>query len=60
MRRCMGFKGYQRYGLPKAIWTQFNFEEGFGDLADSKREVFLRQQAKVASLVTPAGEALGR
>ena len=29
MRRCMSFKGYQRYGLAKDIWKEFNFEESF-------------------------------
>jgi hypothetical protein len=28
MRTCMNFKGYQRFGLPKALWDEFNFEEG--------------------------------
>lgn len=60
MRRCMNFKGYQRYGLPKDIWETFNFEEGFSQLEDGKRQVFLMQQAKVASGEQPKTEALGR
>jgi hypothetical protein len=60
MRRCMNFKGYQRYGLPKDIWQEFNFEEGFSQLEEKKRQVFLKQQAKVASGPRPATEALGR
>jgi hypothetical protein len=60
MRRCMFFKGYQRYGLPKDVWQQFNFEEGFSELEEGKRQVFLKQQAKVASGDKPRTEALGR
>lgn len=49
MRRCMGFKGYQRYGLRKDLWEEFNFEEGFSGIDEAKRQVYLAQQAKVAS-----------
>jgi hypothetical protein len=60
MRRCMYFKGYERFGLPKDIWQEFNFEEGFSSLEEGKRQAFLKQQAKVASGEKPATEALGR
>jgi hypothetical protein len=60
MRRCMSFKGYQRYGLAKDIWKEFNFEESFGSIEEGKRQTYLKQQAKVASLIAPKGEALGR
>lgn len=60
MRRCMNFKGYQRYGLPKDSWQEFNFEEGFGAIAEPKRQAYLKQQAKVASGPKPQTEVLGR
>ena len=60
MRRCMFYKGYQRYGLPKDQWQTFNFEEGFGALGETKRQAFLKQQAKVASGEQPKTEVLGR
>ena len=60
MRRCMFYKGYQRYGLPKDIWQKFNFEEGFSQLAEAPRQAYLKQQAKVASGEKPKTEALGR
>jgi hypothetical protein len=59
LRRCMFFKGYQRFGVAKAVWVQFNFEEGTKPLAESERMPFLLQQAKIASGARPAGEALG-
>lgn len=49
MRRCMSFKGYQRYGLSKHLWEEFNFEEGFSGIDEAKRQIYLAQQAKVAS-----------
>jgi hypothetical protein len=60
MRRCMNFKGYQRYGVPKDIWQKFNFEEGFSSLEEGKRQTFLMQQAKVASGPKPKTEGLGK
>lgn len=60
MRRCMFYKGYDRYGLPKDLWQEFNFEEGFSDLSESKRQGFLMQQAKVASGPKPSTEVLGK
>jgi len=60
MRRCMFFKGYQRYGLPKDVWQKFNFEEGLSSVEENKRQVYLMQQAKAASGLAPRTEALGR
>jgi hypothetical protein len=60
MRRCMHFKGYQRYGLPKDIWKEFNFEEGFSELAEDKRQAFLKQQAKATSGPKPQTAELGK
>jgi hypothetical protein len=54
MRNCMGFKGYQRYGLKKELWEAFNFEEGNGRKPDDEREAALRQQARVAAGPKPA------
>lgn len=60
MRTCMNYKGYERYGLPKAVWDPFNFEEGLGSVNEAKRKNYLMQQALVASAPTkPQGEALG-
>lgn len=53
MRRCMGYKGYRRYGLSKALWTLFNFEEGLSKLSDMQRLRYLKIQAKVASEAAP-------
>jgi len=58
MRNCMGFKGYQRFGLPKKLWTEFNFEEGNGRKRDDVREAALRKQALLASGKTPGTKAL--
>ncbi len=60
MRRCMNYKEYDRYGIPKNIWQDFNFEEGFGALEEKKRQVFLKQQAKVASGAKPTSKILGK
>ncbi|MBN8807741.1 MAG: hypothetical protein J0I47_05840 [Sphingomonas sp.] len=59
MRTCMHFKGYGRYGLPKAVWEPFNFEEGLGSVSEEKRQVYLRQQAAVASTGVVQGKDLG-
>ena len=59
MRTCMGFKGYSAFGLPKSLWTQFNFEEGAKQSEESRRMSFLQMQAKVASGPRPTvGEIL--
>ena len=59
MRRCMGYKGYSRYGLSKDLWQEFNFEEGFSGEAEDKRQAMLAQQAKVASGPRPVAKELG-
>ena len=59
MRRCMGYKGYQRYGLEKDLWQEFHFEEGFSGETEVKRQAMLAQQAKVAAGPRPAGKELG-
>ena len=60
MRRCMFYKGYDRFGLPKDMWQEFNFEEGFKELEETRRQGFLMQQAKVASGPRPVTEVLGK
>lgn len=59
MRRCMGYRGYARFGLEKDLWQEFNFEEGFSGEGEDKRQAMLAQQAKVASGLRPAGKELG-
>lgn len=59
MRQCMHFKGYERYGLPKDLWQEFNFEEGLTGVSDKERQRYLKQQALVASSAKPATEGLG-
>jgi hypothetical protein len=58
MRSCMSFKGYQRYGLPKQLWDDFNFEEGLDGVNKDVRRKLLLQQALVASRVMPVGKVL--
>lgn len=60
MRRCMNYKGYDRYGLNKDVWQEFHFEEGLSSVKEEERQLKLAKQAKAASLVTPAGKVLGR
>lgn len=60
MRRCMNYKGYDRYGLNKDVWRQFHFEEGLGSVKEEERQLKLAKQAKAASLAAPAGKDLGR
>lgn len=60
MRQCMGYKGYDRYGLSKDLWEPFNFEEGTGAEKEDSRIKALKLQALVASSATPQGEALGK
>lgn len=60
LRTCMGYKGYGRFGLPKAIWVKFNFSEGNSPPSEADRETCLRQQAKIASGAMPQRRALGR
>jgi len=59
MRTCMNFKGYDRYGLPKALWDDFNFEEGLSGVNDTKRQHYLKLQALVASSGNLQGKVLG-
>lgn len=59
MRTCMHFKGYDRYGLPKKLWTEFNFEEGLSGVSETDRTRYLQQQALVASSARPQEKALG-
>jgi len=60
MRNCMGFKGYDRFGLTKKLWRKFNFEEGGGREDEDVREAALLQQARVASGSKPKAKALAR
>lgn len=59
MRTCMNFKGYDRYGLPKSLWDEFNFEEGLSGVNNEKRQRYLKQQALVASSGKFQGKVLG-
>lgn len=49
MRTCMGFKGYGTFGLPRNLWTEFNFDEGNSGLPENRRQELLRMQARAAS-----------
>ena len=49
MRRCMHYKGYQRFGLKKDLWLAFNFEEGGPAISETDRDKYLALQAKVAA-----------
>lgn len=60
MRNCMFYKGYQRFGLDKEIWEEFNFEEGLDGVSEEARIGLLRQQARIASGPRPQQEALGQ
>lgn len=60
MRNCMGYKGYQRFGITKDLWEVFNFEEGNGRKEESIRAAKLLQQAKVASGPRPQTKVLER
>lgn len=60
MRNCMFYKGYQRYGLDKEIWEEFNFEEGLDGVTEEIRIGYLRQQAYIASGSLPQTQALGQ
>ena len=59
MRRCMFFKGYERYGVSKKLWEKFNFEEGNKTVPEPVRQAKLFQQAKVASGPRPGTKDLG-
>lgn len=58
MRRCMGWKGYQRYGLSRELWEAFHFEEGLGRKKEEVRLAALTQQAMVASGPKPKAKEL--
>lgn len=58
MRNCMGYKGYQRYGLAKQLWSEFNFEEGGGREDEEVRETALLKQARVASGPKPQAKEI--
>ena len=58
MRTCMGYKGYSRHGLPKALWTKFHFEEGLSGVGEDERQKFLQMQAKAAIAAKPQSEEL--
>jgi hypothetical protein len=58
MRQCLGFKGYDRYGLSKEKWEAFNFEEGTGAEEEESRLRALKLQALVAANATPTGKVL--
>ena len=53
MRTCMTFKGYRTYGLRKALWEEFNFDEGNSRVEEARRQRLLQIQARVASGPTP-------
>jgi hypothetical protein len=59
LRNCMGFKGYQRYGLTGDKWKTFNFEEGLGRKKEGERDDALEIQALVASGPQPTTKELG-
>ena len=60
IRQCMNFKGYERFGLSKDLWKEFNFEEGLSGVTEKDRQRCLMLQAMVASAPTqPQGEVLG-
>jgi hypothetical protein len=59
MRRCMHYKGYERYGLKRDLWEKFNFEEGLSSVKEVDRQRYLAQQAKVASTPGLAQKDLG-
>ena len=59
LRNCMGYKGYQRYGLSGDLWKDFNFEEGNGRKKEGERNEALELQALVASGPKPTARELG-
>jgi hypothetical protein len=59
MRKCMNFKGYERYGLAKDKWEPFNFEEGLSGVSETDRRRYLKQQALVAASYKPVTKGLG-
>lgn len=60
IRNCMGFKGYQRYGLPKDLWEEFNLSPGKSRKNAEGSERAFRLQALVASGAQPKQEAIAQ
>jgi hypothetical protein len=58
LRNCMYYKGYDRYGLEKDLWQEFNFEEGLSRENAADRAAALLKQARVASGPAPQQKAL--
>lgn len=58
LRNCMYYKGYDRYGLEKDLWQEFNFEEGLSRENAEDRERAILMQARVASGPKPEQEAI--
>ena len=58
MRTCMYYKAYDRYGLRKDLWQEFNFDEGNGREDEDDRSRALLMQARVASSPRPQQEVL--
>ena len=58
MRNCMFYKGYDRYGLEKDLWQEFNFEEGLSAEEAERRANKIMMQARVASGPKPQQKAL--
>lgn len=59
LRRCMFYKGYARYGLPKEQWEGFNLEGNVKASEERSHQMSLARQALVASGPRPAQQALG-
>lgn len=59
LRRCMSFKGYARYGLPKALWESFNLQHIETATPERDIQMSLARQALVASGPQPTSRALG-
>ncbi|MBX9859628.1 MAG: hypothetical protein K2Y20_08580 [Sphingomonas sp.] len=58
MRRCMFYKGYSRFGLPRALWVRFNFEEAMVKKGEQERDAYMRLQARAAAAGIPATKEL--
>ncbi len=58
-RQCMFFKGYDRFGISKDKWKDWNFEDGLSPEANATRERAVAIQALVASGPRPTTRVLG-
>jgi hypothetical protein len=58
LRNCMHYKAYDRYGLDKDLWQEFNFEEGNQRVEGEERQHYLMLQARVASGPRPDQKAI--